>query len=76
MRSMFKKWFQNKKMPNQLGTKQSNTKAIKKNKERINMESIEAKEVLILHQVQSLKMMTIRINIKMKVQKYFGMNNY
>jgi hypothetical protein len=73
---MFKKWFQNKKTPNRLGTKHSNTKTLKKNKERINMESIEAKEVLILHQVQSPKMMIIRINIKMKVQKYSGMNKY
>lgn len=48
---------------------------IKKNKERKNMESIEIKEVLILLQVQSQKMMTIQINILMKVQRYFGMNN-
>jgi len=76
MRSMFKKWFLNIRMQNLFAIKQSCTKTIKKNKESRNMESIETKEERILHQVQSLRMMTILINIKMIVQRFFGMNNY
>jgi len=75
MRFTFKRWFQNKKKQNLFGIKLSNMRIIKENKERKNMESIEIKEELILLQVQSQKMMTIQINILMKVQRYFGMNN-
>ena len=74
-RFTFKRWFQNKKKQNLFGIKLSNMRIIKKNKERKNTESIEIKEELILLQVQSQKMMTIQINILMKVQRYFGMNN-
>ena len=39
------------------------------------MESIDISEVQILHQVLNQMMMIYLKNIKMKVHKYFGMNN-
>ena len=72
----FKKWFLKIEMPNQFDTKHNNMLTIRKSKERKNMGNTEIKEVLIHHQVQSLKMMMIQINIKRKFQKCFGMNSY